>query len=146
MPTTTTPKTQGERIRLARTNAGLSQSQLAAAIKTMTKSKIVKSLVSQWERNIIQNPGNAHMLALEAITGISANWIVNGTGPREARIPATTAHLDQARLARAIAATKIPVPDGFARAVCGLYDLLGETPSISDELLERLASTLLPRP
>jgi len=142
-----TPTSQGERIRYARTNAGLSQNQVAAALRLATGSKITKSLVSQWERNAIKNPSNAHLLALEALTGISATWIVKGRGPKEVALRSSAElqaqQLDKERLARAIAATQVAVPDRFTPTIADLYDLIRETPSISDEMLRRIAASLL---
>lgn len=143
------PKNQGERIRVARIESNLSQAQLASAISKISGGRVTKSLVSQWETGDVKNPNNANMLAIQVITGFSMNWLVTGRGPQRVTLPSartdTIAPLDQGRLARAIAAAVPDLPDThrIARAVGGLYDLLGDTPDIKDDLLARFAAALL---
>lgn len=142
-------KTQGERIRYARQQAGLSLAQVASGIRLLTGSKASKSLIGQWERGGVNNPNNANMLALAQVTGFSVEWIVRGRGP-ERGVPASAkaaaaAAIDKQRLARAIAATGQALPDAFVRTVADLYDMLGDTPDIRDDVLARFAATLLSR-
>lgn len=142
-------RTLGERIRYARSSVGLSQGQLAAALRPITKTKVGKSLISQWERDVIHNPNNETMLAIQAVTGFSLDWLVRGKGPERVSIPtsATTARatIDHARLARAMRAAAPDLPESLARTVGDLYDLIGDTPDISDALLDRIAATLASR-
>lgn len=142
------PRTQGERIRYARIESNLSQSQLARGVSSYAKSKITKSLVSQWERDSVANPNNANMLGVQMVTGFAVQWLVNGRGPQRLVIPSADpnniAPLDVSRLARAMKAANptLEDPEGRARTVAALYDLLGDTPDIAPALLARFAATL----
>jgi transcriptional regulator with XRE-family HTH domain len=143
------PTTQGERIRFARIACNLSQPQLARAVSQISKSKVTKSLVSQWERDSVANPNNANMLAIQAVTGHSLEWLVSGRGPQKVSLPKATADssapLDAQRLARCFLAVNpaLEMPLEKARTVAALYDLLGDTPDMSTVTLQRLAATLL---
>lgn len=66
--------TQQERIRLARRTAGLSQSQLAAAVG------VQRSAVSHWEAPKGKNPNVAHLREVAHVTGIQFEWLVTGRG------------------------------------------------------------------
>ncbi len=143
------PRTQGERIRFARLAMDLSQGQFAERLGRSGGGKISKSLVSMWERGGIKNPNNANLLAIQAVTGFAMEWLISGKGPQKVTIPstrrdATAAAIDRELLARAIAAVAPAGTDAanFARMIGGLYDLLGDTPDLSDELLARFAKTL----
>lgn len=143
------PRTQGERIRVARTAAGLSQGRLADAI-TMHGGRATKSLVSQWERDTIANPENANLFAIQAITGYRAEWISTGKEPKklEMRSPKDSSGLDRKLLARAIAATLRALPSGekdpqrIADIVSRLYDTLITAPDVDPATLDIVAAAL----
>lgn len=141
------PRTQGERIRYARIACNLSQQSLASAVAAISKQKISKSLVSKWELDGVANPNGANMLAIQAITGFSTQWLVTGKGPQRAEIPtpAALAPLDIDRLAKALAAAEPGLGVDYvetARVVSALYDMLSDTPEIAPALLARFATTL----
>lgn len=141
------PKTLGERIRYARISCNLSQGELAAAIRLQTGRKITKSLIGQWERGGIANPNNEYLLAVQASTGFSMDWLIRGRGPEKATLPAagaSTAPLDESLLARAMLAAEPGLTDASRRAkvVSALYGLLVDTPDIAPALLARFAATL----
>jgi transcriptional regulator with XRE-family HTH domain len=73
----------GDRIKHARTSTQLSQAQLAAALSEATGTKVSKSLVSQWELNKVKSPNTTNLLALQAITGFRAEWMLHGTMPQK---------------------------------------------------------------
>ncbi|MFL4599781.1 MULTISPECIES: helix-turn-helix domain-containing protein [Stenotrophomonas] len=140
------PRTQGERIRFARISANLSQEQLGMQVNKAGGSSVTKSLVSQWERDGVKNPTNDNLFAIEAVTGFSAQWISSGRGPQKAKA-ASTVRLDTHALERALAAA---LPDNgkhadLAQVVAGLYDVLMDTPDVSDKTLASFASALARR-
>jgi transcriptional regulator with XRE-family HTH domain len=63
-----------ERFKFARQQAGLTQAELSRAIG------ISKSAVSQIESGKTRNLKAATLVALERVSGISSQWIVNGRG------------------------------------------------------------------
>lgn len=65
--------TVGERIRYARTQAGLTQADLAKALKTSNGQ------VGDKESNR-SKPSYSFLLALELISGCSADWLLTGEG------------------------------------------------------------------
>lgn len=147
-----TKRTQGERIRYARKDAGLSQTELARAIAHLTGRKISGALISQWENDITKNPELNGMLALEAITGFRLEWIVAGKPPEkhgadyESGLDATP-RVDARRLERALVATLKAVghkPDPATVAACAaaLYDVLTDTPELGDAAVTRMAAML----
>jgi transcriptional regulator with XRE-family HTH domain len=142
------PKTKGERIRYARIASNLSLQELADAIKVMVGGKVTRSQVSRWERDDIKNPNNINMLAIQGITGFSADWLVRGKGPQKAVVPSAdavaAAAIDVPRLARALEAANpgATSAQAHARIVGALYDLIGDTPDIEPSLLARIAATL----
>jgi len=73
----------GERIKHARKASNLTQAQLAEAISAATGSKITKSLVSQWESGRVASPNTANLLAIQAVTGFRAEWILQGKSPQK---------------------------------------------------------------
>jgi transcriptional regulator with XRE-family HTH domain len=140
------PKTLGERIRHARAEAQLTQSELARRIARITQKKITKSLVSAWELDKVANPNNKAILALQAVTGFRAEWFITGKAPERISLESprseASSGLDVALLTRALEAAldianAIPVQ---ARAAAGLYQMLLESPTLSTESLKRLAS------
>lgn len=138
------PQTQGERIRYARISSNLTQQQLATAVGKITKTAIDKATVSKWEGDSTSNPTNANMLAIQAVTGFSMSWLVNGRG--EMRVAhAQHSGLQVAVLGRAMRATFGEVDDAIPAAVATLYDLILDAPSVSDAVLKRTAAALLER-
>lgn len=142
------PRTQGERIRVARIAANLSQPQLARAVSQITKTKVSKSLVSQWERDDVANPNNASMLAIQSVTGFAMEWLVSGRGPQRyslAPVGEAVRGLNQELLSRAFMAVcpEVDKPETKAKVIGALYDLLAEAPDTADSALQRLAATLL---
>lgn len=142
------PRTQGERIRFARITNNLSQQQLASAVGAISKQKVSKSLVSKWELDGVANPNGVNMLAIQAVTGFTTQWLVTGRGAQRAEIPskAELAALVPERLAKALEAT-LPRSATInwldeARVVAALYDMLSDTPEIAPALLSRFATTL----
>lgn len=140
-----TPRTLGERIRHARTESQLTQSELAKRIARLTGKKITKSLVSAWELDKVANPNNNAILALQAVTSFRAEWFVNGKAPERISLDSPRSEqssgLDIALLVKALEAAfevdgGIPVK---AKAAAGFYQMLLESPSLSVESLKRLA-------
>lgn len=140
------PRTQGERIRYARINANLSQEQLGIQIGKAGGSNVTKSLVSQWERDGIKNPTNDNLFAIEAVTGFSAQWISSGRGAQKAKA-ASAVRLDTHALTRALSAALPDAarPDELAQVIAGLYDVLIDTPDVSDKTLSSFAAALARR-
>ncbi len=68
MPTT------AERVRRARTLAGLSQIGLAAAVG------VKRSAVAQWERRDGCLPSMQHLVAVAKATGVQVEWLGTGEG------------------------------------------------------------------
>jgi transcriptional regulator with XRE-family HTH domain len=140
-----TQRTFGERIRYARTQSGLSQSELARGIARITKNKITKSLVSAWETEKIKNPQNTTLLAIQAVTGFRMEWLVTGKGNErvslDSPLPQGSADLDLAKLERAIATavTTGGESGAVARVAAGLYQMLVESPDLKAPALSRLA-------
>lgn len=139
--------TIGRRIRYARISSGLSQPSLARAIAQITKTKCSTSLVSKWELDQIDNPNNATMLALQAVTGFSMPWLVSGKGPRRVELP-TPRELGSMKpelLARALQASLPGLGIDYehaAQVTAKLYGILTDTPDIPPELLARFALAL----
>lgn len=140
----------GQRIRYARNETGMSQSEFARAISHISKSRCTKSLVSQWEVGKVHNPQNATMMAICAITGFSQQWLVNNKGPEKSGIaPLKVAEpaavyapgLDRATLRRAIliAATEQKTPKGIADAAVEIFETLADMPDVPDAVLHRIA-------
>ena len=77
------PTSFANRVREARLDAGMSQDELATAIRHATKTKANKSLISQWENGHIANPQNAIIDALSTITGYTHKWLSTGKGPKK---------------------------------------------------------------
>lgn len=138
------PRTFAERIRYARISANLSQPQFAKQLALITRTKINKSLVSQWELGKVANPNNETLYAIQAVTGFSAEWLVRGRGPEHVADPkAEPLNIDL--LARAMAAAMPELGDtagAKAKRVAALYELLADTPNIDPALLTRIADTL----
>lgn len=65
----------GERIKHARTGAGLNQTELAKA------AGVTKGSVSQWENGNTKNLRMENLFAVADATKFSAKWIALGKGP-----------------------------------------------------------------
>jgi transcriptional regulator with XRE-family HTH domain len=77
-------KALSERFAWARGEAGLSQAELARAIK------ISPSAVNQIEKGHTQSLKAATALAMERVTGVAADWLMDGRGdPHGAAMPAS---------------------------------------------------------
>ncbi|RYF04299.1 MAG: XRE family transcriptional regulator [Oxalobacteraceae bacterium] len=64
-----------QRIRRARTHAGLSQNALAACIG------IKRSAVTQWEHPHGTRPSVEHLISIATETGTGFEWLATGRGP-----------------------------------------------------------------
>lgn len=69
--------TMGERIKRARTAAGLTQVELAKRVG------VSKGAVSQWEADDVKNLRLPNLFAMADATGFSARWIGTGEGPEK---------------------------------------------------------------
>lgn len=145
------PRTQGERIRYARLNCGLTQQQLADAVSAISNMRVSKSLVSKWELDGVNNPNNANMLALQAVTGFDVTWLVTGRGAQRVSMPDRkhSNPLDPDRLAKALAAAAPGLRIDYAttaRVASELYEILTDTPEVAPAVLERFAAHLRTKP
>lgn len=71
----------GERIRMARAAAGLTQSEFAR------KVGVSKGAVSQWENGDVKNLRLPNLFAIEDATGFSARWVALEEGPVQVADP-----------------------------------------------------------
>lgn len=142
--------TFGKRVRHARLACGLTQAEFAKAIARLTHTLTVKGLVSQWENDKIANPNNATLLAIQAVTGHAAEWLVSGRGEQKVRSanlllnePAATYGKGITReiLHRAIviAASEKRDPVDIADAAIEVVETLADEPGIPDAVLKRIA-------
>lgn len=74
--------TIAQRIRTARTGAGLTQAQMADALG------VTRSACSQWESPAGTTPQPAHISVLARVLGVSYEWLATG------RVPAGVAEAD----------------------------------------------------
>lgn len=141
------PSTFASRIREARLEAGLSQSELATRLKARTKTKINKALISQWELGRVNNPQNATIEAICTLLNLNHTWLTTGKGPKKANLGAALdAHqqskpLDRKAFSRAVfvvVESGITDPDQAAHAALELYDALVESPTTDDAILRRM--------
>ncbi|MGO1073599.1 helix-turn-helix domain-containing protein [Lysobacter sp. CA199] len=133
------PRTTGARIRYARLDSNLSQEALAAGISSITKVKIGKSLVSQWECDSIASPSPANLFAIQAVTGFSVEWLATGSGEQRANVRSAELDIDRLKLVlKAIAPDRTGIPRE-ARAIALLYKVLTSSPSMSSPLLAEMA-------
>ena len=150
--------TFGQRVKHARISLGLSQSELAKAIGRISKTKITKSLISQWEVGKVNNPQNPALTALRDATGYSIDWLVHGKGPERDPLPrmkvaeaqATYAPgMDRASLRRSIqiALGEHTEPDLVVAAAIEVFETLCDEPeaNIPDSVLKRIAKTAKPK-
>ena len=73
-----------ERIRAAREDAGLSQADVAKALR------ISASAVNQWEQGLTKNMKLNNFFALANLLGQDARWLATGKTPTRAREPIVT--------------------------------------------------------
>ncbi len=66
--------TMSDRIRGARTSAGLSQTQLA------NETGVKRSAVSQWERREGTHPSVEHLARIAVVTQVRFEWLATGRG------------------------------------------------------------------
>lgn len=146
-PTRSTPTTFGQRVREVRLDLGLSQAELARALKARTKTKINKALISQWELGRVNNPQLATLEALVAVSGYTHTWLATGKGPKKTDLERTLdAHeqslpLDRRAFRRAVSCTvanAITEPERAASVALELYDTLVESPGTDDAVLGRM--------
>lgn len=135
------PETQGERIRYARISSNLTQQQFADGISKLTRGKIDKGTVSKWEADSTANPGNATMLAIQAVTGFALGWLVNGKGDPKAKTAAGLG-IQAPVLSRALTVVFPNVPPASIVAVATLYELILDAPDVSDQALRSVADAL----
>jgi len=142
--------TFGQRVKHARLAAKLSQLEFANAVANLTGSKTKKGLVSQWENNKVSNVQNATLLAIQAVTGFSAEWLVSGRGELRVKLPkllvadkkAVYGHGVSREVLRRgiiIAATEQKTPDAIADAAIEVIESLADEPGLSDGILKRIA-------
>lgn len=81
-----------DRIRLARRDAGLSQTALAA------QAEVTPSAVAQWEHSARTQPALSHLLRIAEVTGVGVEWLLTGKGSRKKRASATPAEHSAIRL------------------------------------------------
>lgn len=134
------PRTRGERIRYARINAGLTQQGLADLIRKAGGTALSKSLVSQWESGGVKDPTNDNLFAIGAVTGYSPEWLATGRGDMKATV-ASAHSFDTNALARALEAVS---PDtglsAKAAIVSALYDVVVDSPDVTDGQLATFAT------
>lgn len=136
------PRTTGARIRYARLDCNLSQEAFAAGISSITKVKIGKSLVSQWETDSIASPSHANLNAIQAVTGFSVEWLATGSGDQRATVRSSELDVDRLKLIlKAIAPDRTGIPRE-ARAIALLYKVLADSPSMSPPLLAEMARNI----
>ena len=134
------PRTRGERIRYARITAGMTQQGLADLIRKAGGTGVSKSLVSQWESGGVKDPTNDNLFAIGAVTGYSAEWLATGRGEMRASVAAAQS-FDTRALARVLEAV---APDAGIAAkaaiVAALYDVVIDSPDVTDAQLSSFAT------
>jgi phage repressor protein C with HTH and peptisase S24 domain len=121
----------------------LTQERFANALAKQSKNKALdKAVVSKWESDVTTNPNNASMLAIQAVTGFSLQWLIHGTGEMRVATEATP-DLHQESLERAILAVFPNAQTEEVRAVSALYSLVVDAPDVSDVSLARTAAAIL---
>lgn len=136
------PRTTGARIRYARLDSNLTQEAFAAGISRITKVKISKGLVSQWESDTIVSPGPTNLFAIQAVTGFSVEWLTTGLGEQRANVQSPELDVDRLKLIlKAIAPDRTGIPRE-ARAIALLYKVLTSSPSMPAPLLTEMAQSI----
>lgn len=111
-------------------------------IARITRMPVDKGTVSKWENDSTANPTNANLLALQAITGYSAAWLVRGDGEKLAR-NAVDRSIDEAVLGRSILLVFPKATPNVIKAIATLYDLIHEAPDVPTSVLQRTAEAFL---
>lgn len=119
-----TPQT---RIRLARRHAGLSQMQLASAVR------VQRSAVSHWESNKANNPSVDHLREVALVTGVHFEWLATGRG--------TMSLCNQVRLDSVATAEAVLVEDAIEmRLLRAFRDASPQSRVSLVEIVEQLAT------
>lgn len=84
-------RTLGERLRLARTRARLTQDQVAA------RCGISRSLISQWETGVVHEVSAGNLACAARVLRVSLDWLLEGDGNGIAE-PAPAAYGEHADL------------------------------------------------
>ena len=79
-------ETLAERIRTARKQVGLSQADIAKALR------ISASAVNQWEHGLTKNMRLAHFFALASLLEKDPRWLATGKAQPRARTTTSSAH------------------------------------------------------
>lgn len=74
MLNTDTAKTLGQRIKLARQSADMSQADLARSVG------VTRGAVTHWEKDSIGNLKNEHLYAVADATRVNPRWLATGKG------------------------------------------------------------------
>jgi transcriptional regulator with XRE-family HTH domain len=72
--------TLGERIKIARKSAGITQGELARRISTLRGEKLSRAAVSKWEKDQVSTMEMENIFAAADVTEINARWLALGTG------------------------------------------------------------------
>ena len=144
--------TKGGRIRFARQQMKLSQSELALRLSEVTGKNVQKGNVSAWETNRIIDFSHETLIALEQVTGFSLYWIVTGAGAIQrgeqgvtvagAQPPITPVDIDA--LAKCIAISRTASKHSqsavtTARVAAKIYSLYREAPGLTESNLRSAA-------
>lgn len=112
----------GERIRRARRHAGLSQTQLAAAIK------VRRSAVSNWESVADVHPTMVNLAAIAVACKVSLDWLGTGRGTMASdereHVQAADAELIDAPAERRLLAIFRSLPRHSQALILDLLELL----------------------
>lgn len=142
-------KSFGQRVRYARIESGLSQSELAKRVSHITKTRTSKSLVSRWELDKVANPQNVTMMAVSAVTGFSMRWLCEGKGPeRGGQTPVADDPAgrygrgitrDTLRVGIIVACAEHKDPIAIAEAAIEVVETLADDPGLPRSVLHRIA-------
>ncbi len=119
------PRTLGERLREARTNARLTQDQLAS------KVGVSRSLISQWETGTVQEIHATSLWAASKALRVSLDWLLEGDGMEEIREPATP---DEVQL---LDAWLLLTPTQRARVLAEVRQMADHNRELLEELMGR---------
>lgn len=112
-------KSLAERLVFARGRAGLSQSQLARAVK------VSASAINQVEKGHTKSLRATTAQAIERATGVSARWLLTGRGEPAAKLSGSTSEQVE-RIARALEELPKPYRDRIEAEIAFLRSLQGE--------------------
>lgn len=114
--------TIGGRLRAAREEAGLNQSELARAVG------VTRGAVSQWESGTVDNLRNQHLFAVCEAVGVNPKWLALGAGDRHTR----TVKKDE--LTDRWLAMLHGLPEEQARLILAMYEAKESSPSPTKEI------------